>query len=215
MAELALLGTALAEGATAAGTAAAGAVGEIGLGTALSAGSSIVGGIAANEAGKAQADALRKQAQFKSEQLTAAEAEERAKATRKAADEAHKTDLVAGRRRALAAASGAGATGGSEDTTLEGIYLEGQNNVKSAIASGENRARGLMDQDAAQKYDAQTQANMARAKGSAALVSGVIGAGGKVLGNSAKLGNLWGSDDDVEEIDGDYGWRTTMRRGKG
>lgn len=201
MAELAALGTALAAGAS-----------EIGIGTALSAGAGIAGGIAANEAGKAQADALKKKSQFEHEQLVAAEAEARAKATRKAADEAHKTDLVAGRRRALAAASGAGATGGSEDTTLEDIYAQGAYNVESAIASGENTARGLMDKDAAQRYDAITQANLVKAKGKAALVSGVVGAAGKVVGNRYKLGGLYGSDED-EDFDPDSGWRTSVRRG--
>lgn len=202
MAELAALGTAIA-----------GAVGEVGVGTALSAGASLASGVAANAAGNAQARAAKQAADFQSEQLVAAGAEAKAKAGRKAEEIRDRTMRVAGRNEAVAAASGAG-TGGSNAQTLEDIYAEGEYQSQMAVASGENVKRGLMDKDAAQQYDAKMAANMAKAKGRAALISGVVGAGGKVIGNSYKLGGLYGSDDDTEDFDPDSGWRTTMRRGR-
>ena len=187
MAELALLGAALAEGAAAAGAAGAAAVGEIGLGTVLSVGSAIAGGVAANEQGKAQAKAAKTAADFQSEQLIAAQAEAKAKASRKAEEKRDQMEKVVGRNRAVAAASGAG----PDEMTLEGIYAEGLYQVSGITTSGENVARGLKDKDAAQQYDATMTANMAKAKGKAALVSGVLEAGTKLADNSMKLGGLY------------------------
>jgi len=151
-------------GASAATTAtAATTVGAIGaalptLSTAagvLSAGGAIYSGYKANEA-----------AGIEAKQLKQAGDDAKAEGQRRAMGARRQKNLVASRARAVAAASGAGPTGGSVDAIMEGIEQQGEYNATVAFFEGTS-----------QRNKAYASAASRKASGKTALVSGVIRGG--------------------------------------
>lgn len=200
MAELAAVGTAIAAG-----------IGEVGIGTALTVGSTIAGGVAANEAGKAQAKALRQKAEFDEAQGKQKAGEIMANATRKAQAQRDRNEKVVGRAKALLADSGAGGGEGAA-ATLEDLFNEGDYLVKSDVRAGQSGAAGALDSGNMSAYNSRVSANNAEAGGKAALMKAGLGAAGTVVGNKYKIGGMFSADDDLETTLYNDGWETTARR---
>lgn len=171
MAELAALGAMIVEGlgtaATAVGSAASAAAPYAGLaGTAASVGGTVLAGQAAKSQGKMAQQA----AEFEAKQAERAGAEERAAASREMLDQRRRTNYVISKQTANAAASGAGTSNPTildiiGDTAQEGAYQ-----AKTIQATGENRARGRLDQAAASRFGGKA----AKAKGDAAWAGSLL-----------------------------------------
>ena len=93
-----------------------------------------------------------KMAEFEAKQLKEAGDLERAEGQRKAQIEKRRRDLTLSRARAVSAASGAGATGGSVDAIMEGIQQQGDYNSMVAYFEGDSRGRKLYAQAGARKH---------------------------------------------------------------
>jgi hypothetical protein len=117
-------------------------------------------------AGNAQAA----QQKFQAQQLDMKAKEERAGATRQAADQAKQQDLIISRQRALAAASGGSATDPTILDLMGDTAAQGYVQQQTTLGMGENQARGYEDAAAS-----------ARASAKSARMAGYIGAGSSLL----------------------------------
>lgn len=191
MADLGL--TTIATLATAAATAASGAV--------------------AVGQGQAQAEITKKTSDFNARQMEKKAAAERAAASDKAAQQREKAEFAQARARAVAAASGTGATSeGVLDLTGD-IGQRGDAYARRETWIGDEQAKGLLDQAAATRWTGENNARLQKAAGTAKGIE----AGFKVAGSLAGAPGLFGGDDGevVYEGSGDQGWRTVARRSRG
>lgn len=140
-------------------------------GAVTSAVGTIASGAAANS--QAQQEALNAEAEGKAEL---------AAATRKAADERQKANLVLSRQQALAASSGGGASP-SDAPTITKIMTDtaGQGALNSSmeIWGGQSRKEGLY-----------SRAKALRAQGNASLLGGILGGFGQAASGFGKID--WG-----------------------
>lgn len=153
MAELAILagsiGTAISEGVAAAGAALGTAATAVGgaeavlplIGTGLTVAGTIGAGAAA-----------RNEAEFAAREKERQATEEQAVASRESEDQRRKTATILSRQKAVAASSGAGVTNPTIFDIMSETAQEGDYVARSITASGANRAAGLRDQAAADRY---------------------------------------------------------------
>ncbi len=167
-------------------------------GAGISAFSTIMGGNSAADAGYAQAAAQRQQAAdnaaalgFKATQEDQAAQESRAVAQRAALEKGRQTNLVLSNLQANAAASGGGATDPGVAAIAGRIAGRGEYESLTDMYSGENKARGLMDQAAGDRFSAATGttgANMAAdasiAAGNAKQNASYLSAAGTLIGGA-------------------------------
>lgn len=167
-------------------------------GAAISGASTIMGGNAAADAGQAQARAQRQAAadnatalEFKATQEDQAAQESRASAQRQALDKGHQTDLVLSTLQARAAAGG----GSASDPGVLALAsrIKGRGEYESLLEgyTGENKARGLLDQAAGDRFAAATGitgGNMAAdasiASGNAKQSASYLSAAGTIVGGA-------------------------------
>lgn len=161
-----------------------------------------------------QAKVSKQTGQYNAAEMERAAAEERAAGTRKAAERREQTERVLSRQRAVAAASGAGASGTEgygdlvEDTASRGKYLSDLD-----LAMGESAATGLEQKAAISRARGDAEAASYRSKGYAAIADGVTSA----MKVGIKRAPMAASDDFAFEEYGDQmndGWHTTARRAR-
>lgn len=140
---------------------------------ALAAIGSLVGAVGTIAAGKA----AKKDQDFQAVQLDQKANEERASATRVAAQSRNEAALVDSRAQALAASSGGGA--GTDAPTIvklmSGIAGQGELNAQTNLYTGFSRGAGLND-----------QASAARRSGKASLLGSYLNAFGQAAGGLGK-----------------------------
>jgi hypothetical protein len=151
-------------------------------GTAVSAASTIAGGNAAAQVGSMTQQAM----EFRAKGNEQAAQESRAASQRTAFDKRHEATLVGSRLQAVAAASGGGATDPSVLKLGEDIAGEGEYGALLESYKGENRARGLLDQAAADRFSGEMAMFEGRSKRSASRLS----AFGSILSGA---GSAWGT----------------------
>lgn len=134
-------------------------------GTLLSTAGMIQQGQAAAAAGKAQEQALKSQA--KQQEQAAGQA--RAASQFEAADIRRQGDLIQSRARAVAAASGAGATDPSVLAQMGGVEREIAIRTQLALSGGEERARGLEFGAEVSRGEGTTAQRMAQLRRNAAF----------------------------------------------
>lgn len=137
------------------------------VGTIASVGGSIVSGLGQMQAGRA----ANASAKFQAAQLEQRAGQERAAAQRQAIEERRRAALAISRGRAVAAASGGGATDPTVLNVAGGVAAQGEYNALSALFEGEERARG-----------ANLQATSARMEGKQAKKAGMVGGLGTIAG---------------------------------
>jgi len=206
MAELALLGSALAAGAAEAGAATAAAAGAaasaapslatIGTVTSLAgAGLGVAGSIQSGKAAKAAGE-------FNAAELERSANDARAEASKKAREQREQEARVSSRQRAVAASSGAGTTGGEGYLDLIGdTAARGEEQALSELYIGEQRARGREGQAAISRW----QGDVSQKK------SYLQAAGHAVDGLKAGIkGSNWLEDEgDLKYARKPGAWRTT------
>jgi hypothetical protein len=161
---------------------------------ALAAAGTIAAGQAQAAAGKAQQKAAEYQAMLKgaeADNLESKAGQERAVAQQQAMAEAQRGRLVSSRAQAVTAASGAGALDPTVNDIMAGINQESELRQKSALYTGEEKARGL-------EYGAVLEraggagtlwaGEVARQQGEAALQRSYLSAGSQVAGGVANYG---------------------------
>lgn len=116
--------------------------------TVLSSAGYLQAGQAANFGGQAQ----QQQENYSADVLTQAAGQQRAQTSADIADTARSTDLLESTIRARAAASGGGATDPTVINLESGVAGRGEYNVLSELYSGEEKARGLENQAALNRY---------------------------------------------------------------
>lgn len=117
-----------------------------GLGTALEAGGTILGANSSAAALEAQRPYDMLSAAYRAQSLKYAADESRAASQRQAFALGQQKDQALSRARAVAAASGAGATDTTVGNIEAGLENQGEFQKAMAIFAGENRARGLEDE---------------------------------------------------------------------
>lgn len=124
---------------------------------ALSAGSAIAAG-----------EARKQEAEFESAQLEQRATEEKAIATRRAAEAKRNRDLVLSRARAVGAASG-----GGRDFSAEGeIDADGQFQILTALYDGSVAAQGFRTTAAARRSEGERARSAGLSKGASTLIGG-------------------------------------------
>jgi hypothetical protein len=167
-------------GSAVAGSAAQAAIG--GMASGVKAGGQIAGGAAARRAGEAK----QKASEFTAQQLEQNAGQQQAASQRAAQEELRKSMLLQSRAIAVAAASGGGALDPTVVRLVGSLSKEGQLAFDTAIYGGEERARGMVNQAKATRYEGAQQALAGREAEKAAR----IGAGSTILSGAMKD---WGS----------------------
>lgn len=140
--------------------------------------------------------------------------ETRAAGQQAARERKMKTDQVIGRQVALAAASGAGASGGTILDLIEETAGRGEEQRLVEMDKAESKARGMEDKASFGTWQAGTRSRALRKKGDAALTGsifdGAITAGKGVAAYGQRAG--WFDSDDAVSDDSDprTGWRTRV-----
>ncbi len=208
---------ALAAAATAAASTAAASI-PAWVPTAASIATTAATGALASGQSQKQAATSKALGDYNAKELERSAAEERSRGTRQAEERRMQTERVISRQRAVAASSGAGGVGSSEggldltgDTAARGKYLSDLD-----IYSGENAAVGLEQKAALSREKGAAEADLYKAKGTAALV----GAGFDMANIGLKrrsVGADAGGDNLIDDYyDPDSGWKTqTYRKGGG
>lgn len=142
------------------------------LGTVLSA----KGDLTSGRAAKASAN-------YQARQLEANAGQEIAASTVAAQEEQRKSDLIASRAIAVAAASGGGALDPTVVKILQGIRGEGALASATQLYNGQESARGMRDQARGSRYEGKLYKEASNARALSTILSG-----GKALANT------WGSD---------------------
>lgn len=130
------------------------------------------------QSGKQQQVLLDQQAREREEDAKAAQAESQ----REALNERKKAKNLVSRARAVAAASGAGASDPTVTNILTDIETQGEVNFLNALHSGETMARGL-----------RSGAATARREGTAARTAGNIKAASTALGGATSWYSKYGT----------------------
>lgn len=148
----------------------------IGVGARL--GSTIIGGIAQARAGRAERDA----AYFEADQMESLAGEERAAGQRDAFEIDRQVNTLLSRGRAVAAASGAGAS----DSTVA--------NVQADLATAGRARSDMANYTANARASAlETQAEMRRRGGRASLTAGRLAAFGTIIGGTGSAASDFGT----------------------
>lgn len=142
------------------------------LGTALTAKGDISAGNAAARA-----------ADYQARQMEVNAGQENAVASFSAQEEQRKTDLLASKAIAVAAASGGGTLDPTVVKILQGIHGEGALAKQMQIYNGAEAARGLRDQAKATRYEGKLTKGAYKKRALSTILTGVN-----------KLANTWGSD---------------------
>ena len=141
----------------------------------------------ASAAMKAEGENARDIGRWQSAQLKQQAGQERASAQRQAIEERRKGDIAVSRARAVAAASG----GGASDPTVMNIYSdlasEGEYNAQAVLAEGEEAARGLESQAGAAEYEGAAAYAGSKYRSSAAKRAGYISSVGHMLQGGADI----------------------------
>lgn len=129
-----------------------------------------------------EGEAAKRTSKLQARQLNIAAGQERAASQRSAEEELRRADLVGSRARAVAAASGAGASGDpTVENILTGIAAEGEYRAMTALYEGTTRSNAL-------RYGART----ARYEGRLAKQSSYGAAAGALAEGYAKGGGFGG-----------------------
>lgn len=166
---------------------------------ALTAGGTLIGGAAAADAGEAQAAAQRKAAadnktmlEFKATQEEQNAQESRAAAQRQSLEKTRQARLLLSSLQARAAAGGGSASDSGVLDIAGKIAARGEYESLMEGYTGENRARGLLDQARADRYAGETgiqgaelAANAAIASGKAQQAASFLSAAGTLAGSGA------------------------------
>lgn len=99
----------------------------------------------------------------------------RAASQRTALDQRRQTTLVESRARAVAAASGAGASDSTVNDIEGRIAQRGEYAALSSLFNGEERARGLEDQGAGVRFEGAEAGYLGKQKQSASRVAAIAG----------------------------------------
>ena len=122
-------------------------------------------------------------AKYQAQQLEQNAGQEKAVAQHAAEEEQRKSELLASRAIAVAAASGAGALDPTVVKILQGIDAEGQLASMTQLYNGDERARGLTDQARATRYDGRSAKRAGRTRALTTLLTG-----------AQSMATTWGSD---------------------
>lgn len=166
---------------------------------ALQAGGTIISGNAAASAGEAQAAAQRKAAadnqtmlEFKAQQEEQNAQESRASSQRQSLEKTRQARLLLSSLQARAAAGGGSASDSGVLDLAGDIAQRGEYESLMAAYSGENAARGLMDQARGDRYagatgiqGAELAANASIAAGKAQQTASYLSAAGTIAGSGA------------------------------
>lgn len=180
--------------------------------TLATAAATAAGGAVAVGQGQAQADITKKTSEFNARQMEKKAAAERAAASDKAAAQREKAEFALSRTRAVAAASGTGATSeGVLDLTGD-IGQRGDAYARRETWRGEEAANSWLDQAAATRWTGENNARLQKAAGTAKGIE----AGFKVAGSLAGAPGLFGGgEDEIIDYNEIGGFKTTTRRGGG
>jgi hypothetical protein len=146
-------------------------------------------------AGKAQAQAYEFQARQYQQQALA----DQASSQRKAIEERRKADLAISRGRAVAAASGAGASDVTVNELMGGIAETGDYNVLSALFEGDEAAAGKRMAASAARYQGAEAKRTAKTKAFSTIMSGASNLAGMSGGS---LGSQGGGLKSGQVLDG-------------
>lgn len=145
-----------------------GATGTAAVGTGLAASASAAGTILQAGSAVAQGRAVRSAAEFEARQMEDRANAERATASREAAEQSRRADLVISRARAVGAANG----GGQDFDLIGDLAAEGDLRSRMAIWEGEEAARSYETSAAAARFDGNQRARAARTRAASTLLSG-------------------------------------------
>lgn len=153
---------------------------------------------------KAQGIAAEKLAILQARQLEQNAGQDIAAGTAAVDAERRKSELIASRAMAVAAASGAGALDPTVVKILQGIRGEGELAANTQMYNANERARGQTDQAAATRYEGKLSriagdaSNAAyRSMGKAAAGAGRTKALTTVMSGLGKFAATWGGEDDT------------------
>jgi hypothetical protein len=161
---------------------------------ALAAAGTIAAGQAQKDAGRAQQRAAEYQNMLKgaeADNLESKAGQERAVAQQQAMAEAQRGRMVGSRAQAITAASGAGALDPTVNDIMAGIDQESELRQRSALYTGEEKARGLEYGAVLERAGGQGTlwaGEVARQQGEAALQRSYLSAGSQVAGAAANYG---------------------------
>ncbi len=121
-------------------------------------------------------------AKYQARQLEQNAGQEIAVGTQAAEEEKRKSDLIASRAIAVAAASGAGALDPTVIKIMQGISAEGDLASATQMYNANERARGLRDQAKAVRFEGKTTAKAYKQRALNTIMAG-----------SNQIANTWGS----------------------
>lgn len=153
----------------------------LGASAAIAAAGTLIGAEAEAQAVKAGAKAEGELAEYRAKQFKQQAGQERATAQRAAIEERRKGALARSRATAIAAASGGGVQGTDVENILSNLSAEGEYNAQSALYEGEEQARGLESQAAAELYGSKLNKSMASYQARVARRSSYVSAAGNVM----------------------------------
>lgn len=155
-------------------------------GTAVSAIGTLVGSDAQATQARYEGKAQQKLANYQAAQLNQQAGQQRVTSQLQAIEEQRKARLAQSRAKAVAAASGGG-TGGSVATILSRLASEGDLNANAATYEGEEAARGLEAQAAAERSSGSYANAASRYAAKNIRRAGYLSAAGTLIGGGAKL----------------------------
>lgn len=153
--------------------------------TAVSTVGSLVSASQGAAAAKSEGQAAKALAEYNARQLKYKAGQERAVSQRRAIEERRQARLAGSRARAVAAASGAGATDPTVMDILAALRGEGEYNAQSALYEGEETARGLEAQAAGALAEGQYAEATGRYRAKAIKRAGYMDAVGTLLKGGA------------------------------
>jgi hypothetical protein len=151
----------------------------------------------------ARGEAIAKLADFKSRQMEQNAGQQIAAGTHLSEEEQRKSDLIASRAMAVAAASGGGALDPTVVRILQGVSQEGSLASRTQMYNAEESARGMRANAAATRYEGRISREAAiaedaalRSEGKAYQKVGKSKALTTILSGINKMVPTWGSADD-------------------
>jgi hypothetical protein len=166
-------------------------------GTVLTASGENNAGKAVNAYAKDKGEAIARLADFKARQLEQNATQQVAVGTHLSEEEQRKSDLIASRAIAVAAASGGGTLDPTVVRILQGVSQEGSLASRTQMYNAEEAARGIRGDAAATRYEGRIQREALRSEGKAYQKAGRAKALTTIMSGINKMVPTWGSADDT------------------